>query len=193
MGDRKSFDIDQEAVRRAIRDIMAAVHDEADPHELNEYKKMIRANTSVFTRSYLGAYLLKMQITGGASAPRRAAARKGDEKPRKASTPPAQPAPKAASRAPAKNDDLENNGSFESLFFSIGRRRRVFPRDLVGIITSLDGITSDHVGAIKIMDNYSFVEVDRDVSSKVIEHLDGSEVRGRKLTVNRARRKEGDE
>jgi len=76
-----------------------------------------------------------------------------------------------------------------SIFVSAGRNRRVHARDLVTLFTSADGITRDDIGQIKVLDNYSFVEVEATKAKQAIDSLNGSEFRGKKLTVNYARRK----
>jgi len=45
------------------------------------------------------------------------------------------------------------------------------------------------LGQVKVLDNYSFVEVAADKAQAAIEELNGQELRGRKLTVNFASRK----
>lgn len=77
-----------------------------------------------------------------------------------------------------------------SLFMSIGKNRRVYPRDLVQLLVSIGGISKADVGDIKILDNYSFVEIDEKLASAVISRLDGMEYRGRNLTVNFAKKRE---
>ena len=44
------------------------------------------------------------------------------------------------------------------------------------------------IGNIKILDNYAFVNVDEKEADNVISILDNSEYRGRKLTVNFAKK-----
>lgn len=77
-----------------------------------------------------------------------------------------------------------------SLFISIGKNRRVFPRDLVQILITSGKLQKGDIGDIKILDNYSFVEVDESKASEVIALMDGSLVRGRRITVNFAKKRE---
>ena len=94
---------------------------------------------------------------------------------------------------------LPSDGSYErkqrrdeggkALFFSVGKNRRVFPRDLIGFIIESTAIDNSQIGQIKVLDSYSFVEVDPAVADRVIEVCNGREFRGRKLTVNFARSK----
>jgi hypothetical protein len=77
-----------------------------------------------------------------------------------------------------------------TLFMSIGKNRRVYPRDLVQLLVAAGGVSKSEVGDIKILDNYSFVEVDEKAAASVISRLDGMEYRGRNLTVNFAKKRE---
>ena len=77
----------------------------------------------------------------------------------------------------------------KSIFVSAGRNRRVHARDLVTLFTSANGVTRDDIGQVKVLDNYSFVEVDAAKAKQAIDDLNGTDFRGRKLTVNYARRK----
>jgi hypothetical protein len=70
---------------------------------------------------------------------------------------------------------------------SIGRNRRVFPREILGLITTKTDVKREDVGAIRILDNYSFVQVRDTVADGIIEALNGKLFRGRPLTVNYAR------
>lgn len=79
---------------------------------------------------------------------------------------------------------------FTSLFVGIGKNRRVFPRDLIQLFSGLDGVASDDIGEIKILDNYSFVEIEPSKAAGVISVLNGKDFRGRKLNVNYARKKD---
>ncbi|HPO01979.1 DbpA RNA binding domain-containing protein [Treponema zuelzerae] len=77
-----------------------------------------------------------------------------------------------------------------TLFVSIGRNRRVFPRDLIGLIMQTAQIEREHIGEIRVLDNYSFVQVLTDDAEAVISALNESEYRGRKLAVSYSRKRE---
>lgn len=76
-----------------------------------------------------------------------------------------------------------------TLFMSIGKNRRVYPRDLVQLLFAAGQVSKADIGDIKILDNYSFVEVEESVASEVIGRLDGLQYRGRHLTVNFAKKR----
>ena len=78
---------------------------------------------------------------------------------------------------------------FTTLFISIGKNRRVYPRDLVSLFMSNLKINRSDIGVIKVFDNYSFLDVSLDHASDAISTFSGTNFRGRRITVNRARKK----
>lgn len=87
-----------------------------------------------------------------------------------------------------------NGGTYEkdvqTLFVSIGKNRKVYPKDLIGLFCSTLGIESQSLGNVKVLDNYSFIDIPTPYAQKAIDELDGKDYRGRKLTVNFARKRE---
>ena len=76
----------------------------------------------------------------------------------------------------------------KSLFINIGKNRRVYPSDLIQLIAKTADIEKESIGNIKILDNYSFVNIAGKYADKVVSVLDTTEYRGRKLTVNFAKK-----
>jgi ATP-dependent RNA helicase DeaD len=72
----------------------------------------------------------------------------------------------------------------------MGKNRKVFPRDLIQLF--MDRLKADRsqIHDIKVLDNYSFVEVDFSLGERAIKELSGIEFKGRKLAVNYARKRE---
>jgi hypothetical protein len=79
------------------------------------------------------------------------------------------------------------------LFISIGRNRRLFPREILGLIITKAQVNREDIGAIRILDSYSFVQVRDTAADAIISALNGAMFRGRTLVVNyaRSRREEG--
>jgi hypothetical protein len=77
-----------------------------------------------------------------------------------------------------------------TLFVSIGRNRRVYPRDLIGLIMQNVEMEREHIGDIRVLDNYSFVQVITEDAEKIIAALNEFEYRGRKLAVSFSRKRE---
>ena len=76
-----------------------------------------------------------------------------------------------------------------SIFISIGKNRRVYPRDLVGILIAIAGIDRERIGDIKVLANYSFVQLYTEDAQIAIDKLNGYDYRGRKLAVSYSRQK----
>ncbi len=176
-----------QALKNRIKEIVREIHDEEDPDELNAYRSMINGNVSVFTRGYFAAYLLKQLYAGTTERGRKsrsggtAADRNTNGRGSKAA---------AAPQKPASGDVDTPTENTTSIFISVGKNRKVFPRDLIQLFSGVDSITSDDIGQIKILDNYSFVELANDKTDSAIQALNNTEFRGRKLTVNYARKKD---
>ncbi len=170
-----------EELRDRIRALVQEIHDEADPDEMNEYKRFVKKHVSVFSRSYFTAYLVKQYLDGNTARRPRAEDRpKSDDRGGRKKK-------ERREEAPVGNVAPEDR---QTLFVSVGKNRRVYPKDFVALFAELDGVEGDDIGQIKILDNYSFVEVDQKVADKIIAAYDGYEFRGRKLTVNFARNKQ---
>jgi hypothetical protein len=152
---------DDSVLKDFIETFVRKVKSEENPQELNYYKKMIHHNVSLFDRSYFAAYLLK-HLYGES----------GEEKSR---------------RPTVKNS---RRLDMRTLFFGLGKNRKVFPRDIAGLISGVPQIERDHIGEIKILDNYSFVEIADFQAQRVIDALNGVDFRGRKVIVNFARKKD---
>jgi ATP-dependent RNA helicase DeaD len=77
------------------------------------------------------------------------------------------------------------------LFLSMGKNRRVFPRDLIQLFMDRLKAERSQIHEIKVLDNYSFIEIDSALSERAIKELSGIDFKGRKLAVNYARKREG--
>lgn len=195
---RRTNDLDMQKVAAFLKDAVAKV--EADPESLESLKKVFKENVPLTRRSYVAAYLLKQ----GASVIFRSNGRGSFDGARDDSH-----ARRDAPRTNRYENRTERGHSEElpermprvqidpsvatSIFVSIGRNRRVFPRDLVGLFCSVAGIERERIGDIKVLANYSFVQVYSEDAQRVIDALNGYDFRGRKLAVNLSRQKDGGE
>lgn len=76
-----------------------------------------------------------------------------------------------------------------TVFVGVGKNRRVYPKDIVGLFISVAGIEKDRIGDIKVYANYSFVQLFKDDAEKVINALNGYDYRGRRLSVSYSRQR----
>ena len=76
-----------------------------------------------------------------------------------------------------------HDGPMTLLRLSVGKEESVRPSDLVGAIAGEARIPSSVIGAIKVHDDYSLVEVPEELSQKIIAALKSTKIRGHKVTV----------
>jgi hypothetical protein len=81
-------------------------------------------------------------------------------------------------------------GEFTQLFISIGRNRRVYARDLTELFTEKLQLHAGDIGGVRVFEKYSFVDIVPGKAGEAIARLSGSEVKGRTITVNYAKKKE---
>jgi hypothetical protein len=190
-----SVRIDKEKTRKTIALVLDKIRTEADPWLLDEYQKLFKKEISLFHRSKVAAYLLLLCDQGKSLRwTERNPLRRGKDDRR--------PAEDNAFREGVSKEDASSKEGIRypmaeseslRLFFSVGRSRRVFPREILGLINTKTAIAREDIGAIRILDNYSFVQVRDTVAEKIIDALNGMDFRGRPLTVNYARSRRDEE
>jgi ATP-dependent RNA helicase DeaD len=84
----------------------------------------------------------------------------------------------------------KKSSKLTKLFLSRGKNHRVFPRDLIQLFMDRLKAERSQIHDIKVLDNYSFVEVDSSLAERAIKELSGIEFKGRNLAVNYARKRE---
>lgn len=77
-----------------------------------------------------------------------------------------------------------------TIFISIGRNRRVFPRDLIGLLINAGGLERERIGDIRVLASYSFVQLYKEDADAVIAKINGYDYRGRKLVVSYSQKKD---
>jgi len=71
-------------------------------------------------------------------------------------------------------------------FLGLGRDHNVAPKDIVGAIANETGIPGKSIGAIRILDTYSFVEVPRDCAEEVYTIMKERTIRGQPTGIEPA-------
>ncbi|HEU4648432.1 MAG TPA: DEAD/DEAH box helicase [Gemmatimonadales bacterium] len=77
--------------------------------------------------------------------------------------------------------------SFVRIYIGSGRRDGVRPADLVGAIANEAGIEGRAIGAIDIADNFSLVELPAELADDVIDALNQTAIRGKRLSARHER------
>ena len=83
-----------------------------------------------------------------------------------------------------------SEGEFTQLFVSIGRNRRVYARDLTALFTETLQLTAGEIGDVRVFEKYSFVDIVPSRAGEAITKLSGTDLKGRTITVNYAKKKE---
>ena len=191
---RQNREIDLDQAAAYLKDVVSKV--KANPDELEALKKVFKKNVPLTMRSYVAAYLLK----NSSGAIFRFNSHKDREDFRSERS-------ESESRTNRFEEKTESSApqherytrvqidpeSAATVFVSIGRNRRVFPRDLVGLFISVAGIEKERIGDIRVLANYSFVQLFKEDAEKAISALNGHQYRGRALSVSYSKIKEDGE
>jgi len=174
--------LDKEKTKRNIEVILEKMRSDTDLVLLKEYRSIFKKEISLFSRKWAAAWLLmyydKKEIPGIREVK--------PESSKNAKT----PAPEEKSLSPAASLPEEES---KKLFISIGKNRRLFPREMLSLILSKTSAAKEDIGMIRILDNYSFVQVRDSKADEIIKALNGTKFRGRAITVNYAKPKSNDE
>ncbi|MDC7127055.1 MAG: DbpA RNA binding domain-containing protein [Spirochaetales bacterium] len=92
--------------------------------------------------------------------------------------------------APRRRQRMPQDPDKTTLFISIGKNRKVYPKDLARLFQSRLDLEQSDIGTIKIKDSYSFLDISKSHADRAIEMLNGEEYKGRKLTVNHAKKRD---
>jgi ATP-dependent RNA helicase DeaD len=84
-----------------------------------------------------------------------------------------------------------SQGKSRRLFINAGALDDLTKKSLVKSICSISGISSQKIGAIEIMREFSFVDVDAGVAERVVNSMKGAELDGREINMEFAEKKKG--
>ena len=70
------------------------------------------------------------------------------------------------------------------LHFNGGKNKKLRPVDFVGTIAKIPGVTADDIGIITIQDNLSYVDILNGKGSLVIQAIENTPIKGKKLKVS---------
>ncbi|MDR0464263.1 MAG: DbpA RNA binding domain-containing protein [Treponema sp.] len=170
--------MDREKAKRNLEAILEKIHTETDISQLHEYQKMYKKEISLFKRSWAAAWLFMYYDQRETPRAEKIIKNKNEK------TKP------AAEKHPGDISLSEDES--KRLFVSIGKNRKLFPREVITLIMSKTSAAREDIGLIRILDNYSFVQVRSSKADEIIESLGGIRFRGRTLTVNYAKPKTGE-
>jgi len=82
----------------------------------------------------------------------------------------------------------DKNNEVVRIYLNIGKKKKIRVLDLVGTISSIDGIKSDDIGIIDIQDNCSYVDILNGKGKMVMKVMKEKTVKGKKLKVEIAKK-----
>ena len=83
--------------------------------------------------------------------------------------------------------DIDNDESrMVRLFINIGKKDKVKPANILGAIAGESGMPGKLVGAIDMLDNYTFVEVPAKHAEKVLKAMENAKIKGRTINIEKA-------
>ncbi|MBQ9538727.1 MAG: DbpA RNA binding domain-containing protein [Treponema sp.] len=214
--------LSEEQISAFLKDALEHVEgaSESDIQLFNTIKKLYKQNVPFSRRKYVAAYLVKQAVSASGRPSRRERDRKefsrGEsrysserfeerrtERPSRYERESRQP--RERSDRGERNERLPRGERPEraprvqidpavadTIFVSIGRNRRVYPRDLVGLLVSVAGLERERIGDIRVLANYSFVQLYKEDCDKVISSLNDYDYRGRKLSVSYSKKGEAE-
>jgi ATP-dependent RNA helicase DeaD len=80
--------------------------------------------------------------------------------------------------------ELEN---IVTLYFNVGKRDGLEPKDLATLLTSACDLGADDIGRVRVKERHTFVGVPSERAEAIISSLEGQMIRSRSLHVERAR------
>lgn len=194
---RDNSSINEEQVAAFLADAVKSVESSSDSdiEVLKKIKKLFKKNVPFSRRSYVAALLIKNATTGFRSnrfnrenkTERYSSKREERYARNETRTTERKPAEEHTERAPRVTIDPSAAGT---IFIGVGRSRGVFPRDLVGLLVSVAGFDRSRIGEIRVLSNYSFIQLFAEDCDRAIAALNGYDYRGRKLSVSYSRKKE---
>ena len=204
----RDFEINESKIADFLNNAVEKINTEEDIDTLTELISLFRKNVPLSRRKYVTALLLKevlkhshSYLRGNRNADRHASSKTRNESRDYKNEYKNQRAEKAESAEASATETEERprhprveipEDQATSIFVSIGKNRRVYPRDLVGLLVAVGGLDRDRIGDIKVLANYSFVQLYTEDCQTAIDKLNGYDYRGRKLVVSFSKQKEDD-
>lgn len=202
MAFNREFEINEAQIADYLANATDRVKTTENVDILSDLNKLFKKNVPLTVRKYVIAYMLKESLKhyhfSNHRRPERTERADRQERPNRnrpdfrnnhteeRSVPAAEAATEERPHHP-RVEIPEDQAS--SIFINIGKNRRVYPRDLVGILIAVAGIDRDRIGDIKVLAQYSFVQLYSEDVQTAIDKLNGLEYRGRKLAVSYSKQK----
>lgn len=83
------------------------------------------------------------------------------------------------------------NENSARLFINLGKTSKIRPGDIVGAIAGETGISGNSIGEIEIFDKFSFVNVPKEAASRIVDIMNSSQIKGKKVNMEIAKQPAG--
>ena len=126
---------DEEQLISSLKDLIEAIKTQENPEELNLYRRIFKKAVPLTMRSYVAAYLIKQAGIGGSriyKKDNRNGLGKGTFK--------------QNSARPSRPKVILAEEESTSLFIGVGRKRGIFPKDIITLLIQGAGISREHIG-----------------------------------------------
>ena len=206
MAFNREFEINEAQIADYLANATDRVKTTENVDILSDLNKLFKKNVPLTVRKYVIAYMLKESLKHYHFSNHRHSERndRNDRQDRSNRNRPdyrnihteehAAPAAETAAEERPRHPRVEiPEDQSSSIFINIGKNRRVYPRDLVGILIAVAGIDRDRIGDIKVLAQYSFVQLYSEDVQTAIDKLNGYDYRGRKLAVSYSKQKGSEE
>ncbi|MGG1575121.1 DEAD/DEAH box helicase [Fictibacillus sp. NRS-1165] len=91
-------------------------------------------------------------------------------------------------RVVRNNKTARINQDITKLHFSGGKNKKIRAVDFVGTIAKIPGVSADDIGIITIQENWSYVDILNGKGSLVMQAMENTTVKGKKLKVSKAKK-----
>ncbi|KSU85987.1 ATP-dependent RNA helicase DbpA [Fictibacillus enclensis] len=91
-------------------------------------------------------------------------------------------------RVVRNNKTARINQDITKLQFSGGKNKKIRAVDFVGTIAKIPGVSADDIGIITIQENWSYVDILNGKGSLVLQAMENTTVKGKKLKVSKAKK-----
>jgi ATP-dependent RNA helicase DeaD len=155
---------------RRLEQLTAALRERLAAGDFDDMRTVVTALAAEFDVMDVAAAAVKMAHTAAG----------GDDRPDQLTATLPVPSAPGGRQRPA-------GAGMARLFVGAGKQAGIRPADLVGAITGESGVASSALGAIRIAENFSVVEVPEALADDIIAAVGAGTLRGKKVKVRRDR------
>lgn len=140
-----------------IKNYCREMHGYKEPLEIEKFKKVMKKNVKLFDRNSLLSYMLMRAC--GKSFQNQVYSKEAQNKRREENI----------KKNPQKREEIQKNDSCVQLWTNVFFFNDDKQNEFVGFISQTSGISKDSIKSIRRMKHCSFIDVDKNISEKVLQ------------------------